>query len=93
MTILFHLNEIREAAATLSAVHATGEMTRADVNCMVAFIEARCAEIEALAPASAGGLTHLPIYTLAGVAAQLRADGAAAARSHLALVSSGGDAA
>lgn len=100
MTIETHLNEIRAAIAVLSVAHAKGELTRADINCAVNFIEDRCDDVAALADQAAPpmnfGSKALPILSLHQVAAQMRADGAAAraaARSHLALVSNGGDAA
>lgn len=93
MTIENNLSEMRAALSTLSAVHAQGQMTRADVLAAVNFVEARCDEIAALT-APVGTLT-LPILRLHDVVAEGRATVArqAAGRHHLQVVTNSGDAA
>jgi hypothetical protein len=80
MTVRSNLNEIRQALANLSALHAGGTLTRADMIAAVCLVETNCAEIEdAAPPAPQFGITTLPIMKLCDVAAQMRA--AAAART------------
>ena len=91
MTVETNLSEIRAALATLSAVHAQGQMTRADMLAAVNFVEARCDEIDRLT-APVGTLT-LPLLTLKDVAAEGRAARQAVGRRHLQVVTNSGDAA
>lgn len=99
MTIDSILSELRAALATLSALHAQGSLNRADVNAVVAFVEDRCAEIEAITGPAAStaapfGTVTLPVLTLAQVAAAARAEGRrGAGRQHLRAVTNDGDAA
>lgn len=99
MTIDHNLAEIRTALATVSALHAAGNLSRADLIAAVGFVEARCDEIAATAeavdaPSAPFGATALPILTLGQIGAQARAEARqAAGRRHLRVVSSEGDAA
>lgn len=93
MTVENNLSEIRAALATLSAIHAQGVMTRADLTTAANFVEERCDEIAALsAPAAT---VTLPILTLHDVVREGRAAPArqAAGRRHLQVVTNSGDAA
>jgi hypothetical protein len=96
MSIDHTIAEIRAALATVSALHAAGNLSRADIRAAVEFVEGCCDEIASLAAPAATpfGTTALPVLTLAGIAAQARAEARqAAGRRHLQLVSSQGDAA
>lgn len=80
MTIETNLAEIRASAATVSALHAQDNLSRADLIAAIGLIEAACDDIARLAQPAAPmtfGTVVLPIMTLADVAAQTRADDAA----------------
>lgn len=97
MTIESNLAEIRASIATVSALHAMDNLTRADLIAAIGLIEQACDDIAGLAapPATAPfGITTLPIMKLADVAAQMRAvDAAARRRPQLAVVPTEGGAA
>ncbi len=94
MTIENNLAEIRAAMATLSAIHAQGALTRADILASITFVEARCDEIAAAtAPGVSGnsGVSTLEILTLRDVVARAATRGAV--RPRLQIVAGQGDAA
>ena len=91
MTVRSNLNEIRQALANLSALHAGGTLTRADVIAAVCLVETNCAEIEdAAPPAPQHGVSTLPILRLYDVSNQMRAESAGPA---VGIVRTEGDAA
>lgn len=97
MNIGTNLAEIRASLATVSALHAMDNLSRADLIAAIGVIEQACDEIARLSagqPPVTFGTVQLPIVKLADVAAQMRSEDAARrARPQLAVVPTEGGAA
>lgn len=98
MKIETALSEIRQSLATVSALHAAGNLNRADLIAAINLVESCCDDIAA-ATAPSHGFSTLPILKLADVVARAQAaepgrrEAEKRLRQHLMLVPTGGDAA
>lgn len=86
ITVDDNLGEIRAALAALSALHATANLSRADMMAAVRFVEDRCTDISRLC--NPAPMVTLPVLTLGQIAAQARAEArqSAGRRHHLRVV-------
>lgn len=95
MTVQTELSEIRQALATVSALHAADNLNRADLIAAINLVERSCDAIAAASAAPDHGISTVPLLTLRQIAAEGRAEAqrVTGRRHHLAVVPADGDAA